>query len=266
MQEKALLTFLLLCVLEGGFVSSLECPADGISMSYEDDNNYERMYKQVDSFDLCGIFCARSDTCEFWTWYKETSNSKKYDRLDCLLFSNNDQIQSNDGAYSGVKMCPESIEPEPDCDQCSPQPVRFLAKNLTKITFDDGQDVNYLDKIEDVGNSRLCGELCAITTPCIYWTWYKSHDGKRDPKTCLMFNNIIQLQYNENAISGEKHYPDTNPEDTCPLVEDSCIDPCVIDPEPGPHNAGNVVPFGDECAMKVLGMAFYLAVAAVIRM
>lgn len=266
MQEKVLLTFLLLCVLKGGFVSSLECPAEGISMSFEDDDNWEKVYKKVDSYKLCGIFCARSDICEFWTWYKEDSNSKKYDRLDCLLFSNNDQIQSNLGAYSGAKMCPE-IEAEPDCDQCSPQPVRFLTKNLTKISFDDGQDNNALDKILDVGNSHLCGELCAITTPCIYWTWYKSHSGMfRDPKTCLMFNNIIQLQYNENAISGEKHYPNTDPEDTCPLLEDSCIDPCVIDPEPGPPNAGNVVPFGDECAMKVLGMAFYLAVTAFIRM
>jgi len=266
MQEKALLTFLLLCVLKEGFVSSLECPADGMSMSYEDDNNYDKIYKQVDSFDLCGIFCARSDTCEYWTWYKKDSNSKKYDRMDCLLFSNSEQIQSNLGAYSGEKYCPESIEPEPACGDCSPEPIRFLAKNLTKITFDNGDNVNYLDKIEDVGNSRLCGQLCAITTPCIYWTWYKSHDGKRDAHSCLMFDNIIQLQYNENAISGEKNFPNDDPEDSCPLIKDTCNDPCVIDPEPGPHNAGNVVSFGDKGAMKVLGMAFYVAVMAVIRM
>ena len=41
--------------------------------------------------------------------------------------------------------------------------------------------------------------------------------------------------------------PDTDPEDRCPLVEDDCSDPCIVDPEPGPHNDGNVVQFGDKC-------------------
>jgi len=264
MQEKIFLTFLFLCVLKGKFVSSIECPSYGISMSYEDDNNFSAKYVNVDTYDLCGIFCARSDTCEYWTWYKENSRSNKYDDFDCLLFTSDKQLTSNDGAISGEKMCPSTIEPEPDCGNCSPQPIRFAAKNLTKITFDDGQDANYLDKIEGVGDSSLCGKLCAITTPCIYWTWYKATDGKRHANSCLMFDNIIQLQYNENAISGEMNYPDTDPEDRCPLVEDECNDPCVVDPEPGPYNEANVLHFAG--AMNALGMAFYVAVMSAIRM
>jgi len=267
MKQNLLITFLLVCVLEGVFVSALKCPSTGISMSLEDDKNYlEPKYPNVDTYGLCGTFCSRTEECKFWTWYSKGSNSKKYNDLDCLLFDSDDQLTQTDGATSGDKTCPEDIELEPACGKCSPEPVRFSAKNLTQITFDDGQDKNYLEEIDGVGDSSLCGSLCAITTPCIYWTWYKSKVGNRDAHSCLMFDNIVQLQFNEYAISGEKNYPDINPEDSCPLVEDICNDPCVVDPEPGPHNAGNAVQFGDKGAMKALGIAFYVAVMAVIRM
>jgi len=266
MKQNLLITFLLVCVLEGVFVSALKCPSEGISMSFEDDNNYLVKYPNVDTPDLCGTFCSRSEECEFWTWYSKDSDTEKYDDLDCLLFDSQDQLNQIDGATSGDKTCPESIEPEPECGKCSPEPIRFSAKNLTQITFDDGKDQNYLEKIDGVHDSSLCGSLCAITTPCIYWTWYESKVGNRDAHSCLMFDNIVQLQFNEYAISGEKNYPDINPEDSCPLVEDICNDPCVVDPEPGPYNAGNAVQFGDKCPMKALGIAFYVAVMAVIRM
>ena len=108
MQEKVLLTFLFLCVLKGAFVSSLKdikCPADGISMSYEDDDNFIAKYEGVDTYDLCGTFCARSESCEYWTWYKEYYHSSKYRGLDCLLFTSDKQLTTNSEAVSGEKMC-----------------------------------------------------------------------------------------------------------------------------------------------------------------
>jgi len=247
MKEMLLITFLLVCVLEGAF--ALDCPADDISMSKEDDNNFYVKYPKVDTFDLCGTFCARSDRCKFWTWYSMISATKKYDELDCLLFESDDQLNTINGAKSGKKLCPTTIYPEPECKACSPEPIRFAAKELDDISFDDGQDANYLDKVPGVGESSLCGKLCAITTPCIYWTWYKRTDGKRNIYDCLMFDNIIQLRHNENAISGEKHNPITNPEATC-----------------APCNAGNSVQLMEKGVITVFGMAFYVAVMAAIKM
>jgi len=248
MKEKLLITFLLVCVLEGAF--ALDCPADDISMSKEDDNNFYEKYPNVDTFDLCGTFCARSDRCNFWTWYSMSSDSKMYDELDCLLFESDNQLTQTDGTKSGYKMCPTTIDPEPECKKCSPEPIRFAAKELDEISFDDGQDANFVDKIEGVGEASLCGKLCAITTPCIYWTWYKfTESSKRKMNTCLMFDNIVQLRHNENAISGEKHNPEPKPEGTCT--------PC---------NAGNSVQLMEKGVMQVFGMAFYVAVMAAIKM
>jgi len=264
MKENLLITFLLVCVLKGAFVFALQCPSPGISMSLEDDNNFFVKYANVDTFDLCGTFCARSEECKYWTWFSEDySDFRKYNDLDCLLFKNAEQLTQIDGTTSGEKMCPDTIEEEPECKNCSPEPIRFSIKDLNEISFDDGDNANFLDKIEGVGDSSLCGKLCAITTPCIYWTWYSSKSGKREANTCLMFDNIVQLRHNENAISGEKHNPDPNPEDSCPLT---CPDPCVINPEPGPNNAGNALQFTDKSMMEVLGMAFYVAVMAAIKM
>ena len=102
MKEKLLITFLLVCVLEGAF--ALDCPAEGISMSKEDDNNFYAKYQNVGTFDLCGTYCARSDRCKFWTWYSMVSDTKKYDDLDCLLFESDNQLNQIDGVKSGAKM------------------------------------------------------------------------------------------------------------------------------------------------------------------
>jgi len=264
MKEKLLITFLLVCVLEGAFASGkIQCPAEDMSMTLEGDENFIAKYQNVDSMDLCGTFCARSDNCKFWTWFSKNSDTTKYRDLDCLLFDSDDQTVTLIGAISGEKTCPSTIRPEPECKDCSPDPIRFKVKSLSEISFHGGDDANYVDIIEEVGDSSLCGKLCAITTPCIYWTWYSSDYGKRKENTCLMFDNIVQLQHNPVAISGEKHSPDPDVEETCPL---QCPEPCVIDPEPGPNNAGNSVQLIEKGVMKVFGMAFYVAVMAAIKM
>ena len=82
---------------------------------------------------------------------------------------------------------------------------------MDKITFDDGDRNNYIDKIDGVGDATLCGQLCALTTACVYWTWYapgvtdNGGYGKRSAHTCLMFDNIEDLRYNSYATSGNKY-------------------------------------------------------------
>jgi len=194
MKEKLLITFLLVCVLEGVLASGkIQCPAEDISMTLEGDDNSYVKYQNVDTYDLCGTFCARSDKCKFWTWYDRYSDSTKYDFLDCLLFESDDQLTQIDGAISGEKMCPFGKNPEPECKDCSPEPIRFKEKSLNEISFDDGNNANYVDIIEGVGESTLCGRLCAITTPCIYWTWYSSQYGKRKGNTCLMLTTLYSF-------------------------------------------------------------------------
>jgi len=228
--QNAFLSFVFLCGLEVVMGTTFECPLNGITMTREDDDNYYRKYENVDSHPLCGIFCARSERCNYWTWFQK--NSHKHDELDCLLFESNDQMLQNDGAISGENNCPANLEPEPTCPSCGVIPIDFTAKNLDYITFDNGLKQNYIDEIPGVGDSKLCGDLCAITAACAYWTWYKA-GAKAD--TCLMFNNIEQLQYNTDAYSGNKYYPDSTPEPGC---QPPCSD---VKPEPGPDNAANAL-------------------------
>jgi len=267
MNRKLLIFFFLSCVLEGSFgFKSFECPMNSMSFTKEQDVNWYTKYENVDSEKLCGTFCARSEKCLYWTWFESHSYSdKKLKTKDCLLFEESDQINSKSYAISGEKNCPQEVKPEPDCPYCYSPPIEFTADNgnLTNISFDDGKSANYINDIDDVGTSELCGQLCAITTPCVYWTWY-GPGSPRHEKTCLMFDNIHELNYNEYAYSGNKYFPDSSKDDPdCATVVQECPDPC---PDPGPDNAANSLQVKDKGLMQFLWMACFFAFMMAFKM
>jgi len=263
--QGTLFSFFILLGFGTSFVSAFICPLGDTSMTLEnDDNFFTLVYEKVDSWELCGLFCARSEKCLYWTWF-DTKYTSKHNIHDCLLFDNNRQQHSLTGVISGEKNCPENVQPEPSCPRCAKTTdngllIEFTEKNLDYITFDDGQSQNYIDEIPNVGDSKLCGHLCAITTACVYWTWYDDGDS-RDANTCLMFDNIVELQYNENAYSGNKYYP--NSDRTEPECTPACPDPCPNDPGPGPDNAAEL-PSKD--VTKYLGIATFVGLVAVFWM
>ena len=75
------------------------------------------------------------------------------------------------------------------------------------VSFDGEEEDkdNFINKIANVGDQELCGQLCARTTGCVYWTWYQSDDNHRSSNDCLMFNNIKYVHYNSHTTSGDKY-------------------------------------------------------------
>jgi len=194
--------------IEGNFA----CPMDDISMDDGRNENYFDHLDNVGSYLLCGTFCARTDNCNYWTWFEYGSTSER-----CLLFDANAQTNSKPGAKSGEKDCPADIVQEPACpEDYDITIVKFGPQQpLNEISFDDGKTANYLDIIKDVENERLCGQLCARTTVCLYWTWYQSEHINRKEGDCVMFDSLNELNDDDHAISGDKYWPNTTPEGYC---------------------------------------------------
>jgi len=192
------------------------CPMEDISMDDGNDDNYFDKLEDVDSYLLCGIFCARTSKCNFWTWFESSVSPNA--KHDCLLFEANAQTKSISYAWSGENNCPYNMEKEPSCPKhYSVSITKFGPQQpLDEISFDDGQTSNFKDLIKGVGNKDLCGELCARTTICVYWTWYASSNNNREGGDCVMFDNLSELHHDSYAVSGDKYYPNTNPEDYCP--------------------------------------------------
>jgi len=228
MIRKVILSFLILCVLRRTYGSSTglekfdNCPMPGISMTnQESDENFSQKYSKVDTYKICGTFCSRTTGCQYWTWFSQAMYG--FEAKDCLLFESEEQTNARTGAYSGEKNCPDPKEkPEPECPNCLPLPIEFSDHNvLDKIAFDDGQSSNFIESIQGIHEEDVCGNLCAVTTPCLYWTWYNYSTGGRDANTCLLFDDraLPELRYNSYARSGNKYYPQTNPEPGCRVCE-----------------------------------------------
>ena len=63
---------------------------------------------------------------------------------------------------------------------------------------------DYYLVVPDVALWEDCGRICNSTTPCKFWSWGKEES---DNHNCLLFEADIELDYNNNWISGEKGYP-----------------------------------------------------------
>merc|ERR1712018_666865 len=225
-----------------------DCPMPDISLSDGKDSNCFETLKDVDSYKLCGTFCARTDNCKYWTWFEDSAISD-YDDRDCLLCTNDEQTKRSDGAYSGESTCPTTMEKEPPCPTYGITTIGLEKQPLTSISFDDGEgEDNFVNKVEGVGNRELCGELCGRTTACVYWTWYSRSGNGRSQYDCLMFDNIKYVHYNSATPSGDKKNPNTTPEDGCPGPN----------PGPGPDNGADTFNLPAKVLTKYLWIAIFV--------
>merc|ERR1712076_309667 len=227
-----------------------DCPMEHITLSDGSDSNCFEKLKN-DSYKLCGTFCSRTDNCNYWTWYEHASGSI-YDDNDCLLCIDDEQTGAFAGAYSGESTCPASIEKEPSCPTHGITTIGLEKQPLTSISFDDGEEDNFINKIDEVGDAGLCGELCARTTACVYWTWYSSSSSHRSSNDCLMFDNIKYVHNNPATTSGDKFNPNTTPEDGCPNPNPG------PDPGPGPDNGADTFNLPAKVLTMYLGIAIFV--------
>ena len=64
---------------------------------------------------------------------------------------------------------------------------------------------DYYLVVPDVALWEDCGRICNSTTPCKFWSWGKETSDNHNK--CFLYETDIELDYNNNWISGERGCP-----------------------------------------------------------